>query len=92
MLVVARRAVASTSTRPSCLYRHWLGAGALAALKSFSSSATVTDDGSISYLRNSRNGAQVYLVGTAHVSARSAEQVREVSIVCFGCQFSSCDA
>lgn len=32
----------------------------------------------MSYLRNPRNGAQVYLVGTAHVSVKSADQVREV--------------
>jgi pheromone shutdown protein TraB len=35
----------------------------------------------MTYLRNNRNGAQLYLVGTAHVSEKSAEEVREVRFV-----------
>lgn len=78
MLVVARRA--ACSARSSCLHRHLLGV----ARENFSSCAASSttfeqcQDGSLSYLRNPKNGAQVYLVGTAHVSAKSADQVREV--------------
>lgn len=78
MLVFARRAASSSS----CLHRHLLGV-ALSAQNNFYSSAsatsTLSEDGSISYLRNPKNGAQLYLVGTAHVSAKSADQVREVN-------------
>lgn len=77
MLVVARRAAARSSS--SCLPRRLPGV-ALVAWQSFSSASStkVAQDGSLSYLRNPKNGAQVYLVGTAHVSAKSADQVREV--------------
>lgn len=84
MLVAARRAVyTARSSSASCLlHRQWLGV-AHVARENFSSvsSATISQDGSISYLRNPRNGAEVYLVGTAHVSNKSAEQVREVNHV-----------
>jgi hypothetical protein len=80
MLVVARRAAARSSS--SCLPRRLPGV-ALVAWQSFSSASStkVAQDGSLSYLRNPKNGAQVYLVGTAHVSAKSADQVREVIAV-----------
>ena len=32
----------------------------------------------MSYLRNLRNGDEVYLVGTAHISRKSADEVRNV--------------
>ncbi|XP_024540151.1 traB domain-containing protein isoform X1 [Selaginella moellendorffii] len=34
--------------------------------------------GRIAHLKNSSNGAEIFLVGTAHVSAKSAEEVEEV--------------
>ncbi|KAL2652271.1 hypothetical protein R1flu_020399 [Riccia fluitans] len=37
-----------------------------------------TNDGSVTYLRNGETGAELFLVGTAHVSAKSAEEVRQV--------------
>lgn len=86
MLVAARRAArtllvdSSTFQSSSCRHRH-LVAAVLVARESFcSASSTITEDGSVSYLRNPRNGAQVYLVGTAHVSVKSADQVREVLV------------
>ena len=83
MLAVARRAGCTARSSSSLLHGHLLGVAALLARKNFSSASatTVTEDGSISYLRNSTNGAEVYLVGTAHVSAKSAEQVREVILL-----------
>ncbi|KAJ7282198.1 hypothetical protein O6H91_Y355600 [Diphasiastrum complanatum] len=35
-------------------------------------------EGRVSYLRNPESGAELFLVGTAHVSSKSAEEVREV--------------
>ncbi|KAH9319173.1 hypothetical protein KI387_020942, partial [Taxus chinensis] len=35
-------------------------------------------DGSVSYLQNSVNGAEVYLVGTNHISEKSAQLVKQV--------------
>ncbi|CAM6087778.1 unnamed protein product [Calypogeia fissa] len=37
-----------------------------------------TDSGSVSYLRSTRTGVEIYLVGTAHVSQKSAEEVYQV--------------
>ena len=51
-------------------------------LRSYYETGTA-EEGSISYLRNEKNGAQVFLVGTAHVSAESAEEVRQVSDLIF---------
>ncbi|KAG6547374.1 hypothetical protein Mapa_010822 [Marchantia paleacea] len=41
-------------------------------------SSLATNDGTVTYLRNAETGAELYLVGTAHVSAKSAEEVRQV--------------
>lgn len=41
-------------------------------------SSSITEDGSVVYLRNGENGAEVYLVGTCHVSKKSAQQVKQV--------------
>ncbi|KAJ7561460.1 hypothetical protein O6H91_03G029300 [Diphasiastrum complanatum] len=35
-------------------------------------------ENTVSYLRNSSNGAELYLVGTAHVSSKSAQEVKQV--------------
>ncbi|XP_024370162.1 uncharacterized protein [Physcomitrium patens] len=35
-------------------------------------------DGTVVYLRNEENGADLYLVGTSHVSQQSADEVRDV--------------
>lgn len=43
-----------------------------------SSSASIGSPDTTAVLRNLHNGAEIYLVGTAHVSKRSAEEVREV--------------
>lgn len=39
----------------------------------------------IAYMRSVRTGTEVYLIGTAHVSKASAEEVKEVSILVHGC-------
>eukprot|EP00850_Spirogloea_muscicola_P022484 SM000298S10938 [mRNA] locus=s298:35006:37495:+ [translate_table: standard] len=54
----------------------WDSRGGLSAHGSASSEAPA--DGTLTYLRSSRTAAEVYLVGTAHISAKSAQQVREV--------------
>ncbi|KAG0620270.1 hypothetical protein M758_4G203300 [Ceratodon purpureus] len=78
-MLVAAGISAGRSTVASCLLRrHLLHAVGVSVAARERFSTTVTQDGSLSYLRNPTNGAQVYLVGTAHVSAKSAEQVREV--------------
>lgn len=43
-----------------------------------SASSSAGDGATTSYLRNLDNGAEVYLVGTAHISKRSAEEVQRI--------------
>ena len=43
-----------------------------------SSTSTTNLPGTMSYLRDLRTGNEVYLIGTAHVSKKSAEEVRDV--------------
>ena len=43
-----------------------------------SSTSTTNIPGTMSYLRDLRTGNEVYLIGTAHVSKKSAEEVRDV--------------
>lgn len=42
---------------------------------------SLVNDGTVLYLRSAKTDVEVYLVGTAHVSAKSAEEVYQV-IVC----------
>lgn len=60
----------------------------------FSAAPIAPQDGSVTYLRNLKNGAQLYLVGTAHVSAKSAEEVRKVCLTYTACwnEFSTLQA
>ncbi|CAM6010200.1 unnamed protein product [Sphagnum balticum] len=59
-------------------WRHLQGESRVSAQRQWRSFASKGEEGSMTYLRNNRNGAQLYLVGTAHVSEKSAEEVREV--------------
>lgn len=43
-------------------------------------SSSIPEDASVVYLRNGENGADVYLVGTCHVSEKSAQQVKQVAL------------
>eukprot|EP00898_Chlorokybus_atmophyticus_P002212 jgi/Chlat1/2992/Chrsp2S04707 len=40
--------------------------------------STAPSEGTVAYLRHARTGTEIYLVGTAHVSQKSADEVREV--------------
>ncbi|KAG0610050.1 hypothetical protein M758_7G035100 [Ceratodon purpureus] len=40
--------------------------------------ANAPSDGTVVYLKNEANGAELYLVGTSHVSQQSADEVRDV--------------
>jgi hypothetical protein len=62
-------------------WRHLQGECRVSAQRQWRSFASNGEEGSMTYLRNNRNGAQLYLVGTAHVSEKSAEEVREVRFV-----------
>jgi hypothetical protein len=62
-------------------WRHLQGESRVSAQRQWRSFASNGEEGSMTYLRNNRNGAQLYLVGTAHVSEKSAEEVREVRFV-----------
>ncbi|KAG0580899.1 hypothetical protein KC19_4G208900 [Ceratodon purpureus] len=42
------------------------------------SSKHAPSDGTVVYLKNEANGAELYLVGTSHVSQQSADEVRDV--------------
>jgi hypothetical protein len=46
--------------------------------RSVSSNSTAILNQTTSFLRNLNNGAEIFLVGTAHVSQRSAEEVKEL--------------
>ncbi|PSC74329.1 conjugal transfer [Micractinium conductrix] len=52
------------------------GSGAAGSGASSSSNAVITQ--TTTFLRNLHNGAEIFLVGTAHVSKQSAEEVREM--------------
>jgi hypothetical protein len=43
-----------------------------------SSKKHAASDGTVVYLKNEANGAELYLVGTSHVSQQSADEVRDV--------------
>lgn len=78
MLQVGRRAC-----HPPTLLRHLHAASQVLCqarnhTHTYTESCTDHQEGTVSHLRNDTNGAQLYLVGTAHVSAKSAEEVRQV--------------
>lgn len=78
MLQVGRRAC-----HPHTLLRHLHAASQVLCqprnhTQTYRESCTDYQEGTVSHLRNNTNGAQLYLVGTAHVSAKSAEEVRQV--------------
>ena len=60
--------MAATATRAAC---RAFGRRALSA-------ATSPVPETMSYLRDLRSGSEVYLVGTAHISRKSADEVRSV--------------
>ncbi|KAK9818306.1 hypothetical protein WJX72_010357 [[Myrmecia] bisecta] len=55
----------------------WPLGGSGACTRSFSAKVQPTPDTTL-YLRNLDNGAEIFLVGTAHVSRKSAEQVQQM--------------
>eukprot|EP00850_Spirogloea_muscicola_P009137 SM000050S17062 [mRNA] locus=s50:765637:768014:- [translate_table: standard] len=75
-LVLANVGVPGSGTWQRLTTALWDSRGGPSAHSCASSQAPA--DGTLTYLRSSRTAAEVYLVGTAHISARSAQQVREV--------------
>lgn len=88
-MVAPVRAWSSGAALPSCSIRQrftleqqaascGLGSGAAWA-RCFSQPATpLLERETIAYMRSVRTGSEVYLIGTAHVSKASAEEVKEV--------------
>lgn len=78
-LVRVCRSLATVAEKKGIVLRHSHVRGSNPAIERRGMHASsIPEDGSVVYLRNGENGADLYLVGTCHVSEKSAQQVKQV--------------
>lgn len=78
-LVRVCRSLATVAEKKGIALRHSHVRGSnLAIERRGMHASSIPEDGSVVYLRNGETGADVYLVGTCHVSEKSAQQVKQV--------------